>query len=191
MLLINLHYQLAAVFWKGFQSFGTHGRHSLNTSIAARNKRILAAQALAKRKKTKKQEVATGGAELPLSWETYSTTFLCTHAMPYDQKSSGKRKHSVVRKTECSARINVRVKLRPSGSDYHLVVKVVGGHDHPLTPHQWYNYSENRRIQDPELRHQVATMSKAGAKPKCILSYLRNKTGKNSFGKKLVYFLWY
>ncbi|OWZ21055.1 hypothetical protein PHMEG_0004440 [Phytophthora megakarya] len=62
----------------------------------------------------------------------------------------------------------------------HLVVKAVGGHDHPLTPHQWYNYSGNRRIQDPELRHQVATLSKIGSKPKGIRAYLRKKTNKRT-----------
>ncbi|KUF91507.1 Pectinesterase [Phytophthora nicotianae] len=40
------------------------------------------------------------------------------------------------------------------------------------------SYAENRRIEDPQLREDVAVLSKAGAKPRGILSYLRAKTGK-------------
>ncbi|EGZ11054.1 hypothetical protein PHYSODRAFT_414043, partial [Phytophthora sojae] len=69
---------------------------------------------------------------------------------------------------------------RPSGDGFHIVVNATGTHSHSLTEHQWYNYAENRRVLDPELRRDVAVMSKEGAKPRGILAYLRAKTGKRT-----------
>ncbi|ETK90888.1 hypothetical protein F441_05581 [Phytophthora nicotianae CJ01A1] len=94
--------------------------------------------------------------------------------MPFVSKGTGRRSHSKVWSTGCSA----RVCLRLSGNGFHLVVSASGAHDHALTEHQWYSYAENRRIEDPQLREDIAVLSKAGAKPRGILSYLRAKTGK-------------
>eukprot|EP00644_Phytophthora_capsici_P018781 jgi/Phyca11/132098/e_gw1.132.29.1 len=70
--------------------------------------------------------------------------------------------------------------MKPSRSGFHLVVKASGAHNHALSSHTWYNYSQNRRITDPKLRDDVAVMHKAGAKPKGILEYLRSKAGKRT-----------
>lgn len=164
-----------------------------STSIKARNKAILEEQKKAKKPakkmkgKRRSKHRRTGGTLLPEAWETYSRTLLCTHAMPFTGKGTGQRKHTTVRSTGCSARVNVRVCLRPGGKGFHLVVKASGTHDHALSEHQWYNYAENRRIEDPRLREDVVVMSKAGAKPKGILSYVRAKTGVSwCFGGELV-----
>ncbi|KAE9272173.1 hypothetical protein PR003_g30287, partial [Phytophthora rubi] len=101
--------------------------------------------------------------------------------MPFEAKGTGKRSHTKIRATGCCARVNARVKLRRGGgAGFHLVVKAKGTHNHALSPHTWYNYASNRRIQDEELREEVAVMSRAGAKPKGILAYLRAKTGKRT-----------
>ncbi|KAH7472206.1 Zinc finger SWIM domain-containing protein 3 [Phytophthora ramorum] len=159
-----------------------------STSVEARNRMIVQEQTKAKKvkdfgseKKSKRaRRTRTGGNLLPASWDKYSRTFLCTHAMPFLKKGTGKRKHTSVRSTGCSAHINARVCLRPSSDGFHLVVKATGTHDHALTEHQWYNYAENRRIEDPLLCQDVEVISKAGAKPRGILSYLRAKTGKRT-----------
>ncbi|ETO70485.1 hypothetical protein F444_13041, partial [Phytophthora nicotianae P1976] len=163
-----------------------------STSIITRNNAICAAQKKAreqhvikraKRGNTKvgrRNQDVTGGALLPESWDKYSRTFLCTHGMPYEACGGGKRQHEKVRNVGCKARVNVRVAARPSGSDFHLVVKATQSHNHPLSDHQWYSYAENRRIEDPVLRQDVAVMHRAGAKPRGILEYLRQRTGKRT-----------
>jgi hypothetical protein len=128
----------------------------------------------------RKPRSATGGTLLPESWEIYSKTYLCTHGMPFEAKGTGKRSHTKIRATGCCARVNARVKVRRGGgAGVHLVVNATGSHNHALNPHTWYNYASNRRIQDENLREEVAVMSRAGAKPKGILAYLRAETGKD------------
>ncbi|KAL4099835.1 hypothetical protein PRIC1_007634 [Phytophthora ramorum] len=185
------------IFWRSWEQFEkvfadfqerTFQLFSIRTSISveARNRMIVQEQTKAKKvkdfgseKKSKRaRRTRTGGNLLPASWDKYSRTFLCTHAMPFLKKGTGKRKHTSVRSTGCSARVNVRVCLQPSSDGFHLVVKATGTHDHALTEYQWYNYAENRHIEDPLLGQDVEVMSEAGAKPRGILSYLRAKTGK-------------
>ncbi|KAE9291619.1 hypothetical protein PR003_g24984, partial [Phytophthora rubi] len=167
-----------------FQQFVAH----TSTSVAIRNAQIKAAQIRAARKSTtkkagasRKPRSATGGTLLPESWEVYSKTYLCTHGMPFEAKGTGKISHTKIRATGCCARVNARAKLRRGGgAGFHLVVKAKGTHNHALSPHTWYNCASNRRIQDENLREEVAVMSRAGAKPKGILAHLRAKTGKRT-----------
>ncbi|KAI9982054.1 hypothetical protein PInf_007942 [Phytophthora infestans] len=144
-----------------------------------KNRKISAEQKKAKKKDPKKTKGrrATGGTLLPDDWELYSRTYLCTHGMPFDSKGTGQREHTTVRSTGCTARVNARVRLRPGGKRFYLVVKATGIHNHNLTHHQWFSYAENRRIDNPQLREDVAVMAKAGAKLRGILEYLRSKTG--------------
>ncbi|KAG1692750.1 hypothetical protein DVH05_024365 [Phytophthora capsici] len=160
-----------------------------STSIVTRNNAIAAAQKKARKinytkrakhgnkKVGRRNQDVTGGTMLPESWDKYSRTFLCTHGMPYEARGGGKRQHEKVRDVGCKARVNVRVAARPSGSGFHLVVKATQSHNHPLSDHQWYSYAENRKIKDPVLRQDVAVMHRAGAKPRGILEYLRQRTG--------------
>jgi hypothetical protein len=131
--------------WKSFDKLFSHFQEQTfqifscrtSTSVDARNRTISKEQKKAKRSAARGGK-RTGGILLPTSWEKYSRTFLCTHAMPFMKKGTGKRQHTKVRSTGCNARVNVRVRLKPSGEGFHLVVKAAGGHDHPLTEHQWY-----------------------------------------------------
>ncbi|KAE9162215.1 hypothetical protein PF005_g30941, partial [Phytophthora fragariae] len=83
-----------------------------STSIKARNKAILEEQKKAKKPakkmkgKRRSKHRRTGGTLLPEAWETYCRTLLCTHAMPFTGKGTGQRKHTTVRSTGCSARVN-------------------------------------------------------------------------------------
>ncbi|ETK84321.1 hypothetical protein L915_10705, partial [Phytophthora nicotianae] len=177
------------LFDKVFADFQeqTYQLFSLRTSASmkARNRKIASEQAKAKKNalswkagRNSDKHSRTGGTLLPEAWDTYCRTFLCTHGMPFVSKGTGRRSHSKVRSTGCSARVNARVCLRPSGNGFHFVVSASGAHDHALTEHRWYSYAENRRIEDPQLREDVAVLSKAGAKPRGILSYLRAKKWK-------------
>ncbi|OWY95731.1 LOW QUALITY PROTEIN: hypothetical protein PHMEG_00034189 [Phytophthora megakarya] len=177
--------------WKEFTTAFTDFQESTfqqfvartSTSVATRNSQIKAAQDRAARKSTTKK---AGDRSHDLRLENVATGVVgclqqdvSLHGMPYEAKGTGKRSHTKVRATGCSARVNARVKLRGGGgADFHLVVKATGTHNHRLSPHTWYNYASNRRIQDEGLRQEVAVMSRAGAKPKGILAYLRAKTGK-------------
>lgn len=64
----------------------------------------------------------TGGTLLPESWKKYSRTFLCTHAMTFDSKSTEQSDHTNVRSTVCTARVNARVRLRTYGNGFHMIV---------------------------------------------------------------------
>ncbi|EGZ21883.1 hypothetical protein PHYSODRAFT_489477 [Phytophthora sojae] len=175
-------------FYEAFDEFqeATYQRFPsrTSTSIKSRNKQIAAAQKEVKKKQSKPKtrkvrahRQSTGGTLLPESWEKYSRTFVCTHGIPYESRGEGLRQHDAVRFVACTARINARVCSRPSGVGFHIVVNATVTHSHCLTEHQWYNYTENRRVLDPELRRDVAVMNKAGVKPRGILAYLRAKTG--------------
>ncbi|KAE9298596.1 hypothetical protein PF008_g23461 [Phytophthora fragariae] len=163
-------------FYEAFDEFqeATYQRFPsrTSTSIKSRNKQISAAKKVVRKKQSKSKtrkvcanRQSSGGTLLPASWEKYSRTFVCTHGIPYEGRGEGLRQHDDVRFVACTARVNARVCSRPSGVGFHIVVKAKGTHSHSLTEHQSYNYAENRRIMDPELRRDVSVMSKAGAKP--------------------------
>ncbi|GMF47014.1 unnamed protein product [Phytophthora fragariaefolia] len=111
------------------------------------------------------------GKLLPESWVTYSKIFLLYSWHVIDPKGGGKRSHTKVRATGCTARVNARVRLRTGLPTFRLVVKSSGTHNHPLSPHTWYNYPQNRRIEDLLQREEVAVMRKAGAQPKGELGW--------------------
>ncbi|GMF59977.1 unnamed protein product [Phytophthora fragariaefolia] len=112
---------------------------------------------------------------VPTKWGFYSKTLKCTHAQKHQPRGTGKRKHSKVRGTKCTATVNVRVAATPSGT-WELRVSASGNHNHDLNEHLWENYAENRTITDPHLKSDVAVLHKAGASARGILQYLRERT---------------
>ncbi|RLN80966.1 hypothetical protein BBJ28_00001272, partial [Nothophytophthora sp. Chile5] len=149
-----------------------------STSVISRNAQIAAAARRAKPDKRKKgSRDSEGGTLIPETLGTYCKTLLCTHAQPYLSRSTGKRQHSKIRSTKCTAKVNARVKTKAGGNGFYIALNASGAHNHPVTSHQWYDYAENRQVDDPELRRDVAAMRKAGARPRGILEYLRKKTG--------------
>ncbi|KAE9281796.1 hypothetical protein PF008_g27793 [Phytophthora fragariae] len=112
-------------------------------------------------------------------WGQYSKTLVCTHGQPYHSRGKGRRKHEKVRGTECSDRVNARVKATLVNS-WVLRVKVSGSHNHDLNEHVWDEYSGNRTMKDAGLQQDVEVLRKAGATAKGILQYLRERTGKKT-----------
>ncbi|KAG1688328.1 hypothetical protein DVH05_003760 [Phytophthora capsici] len=138
------------IYWASWEKFNEaftdfqeatfqHFSSRTSTSVISRSAQITAAQERVTEKRTsgkkttlhQRTRAATGGTLLPESWVTYSKTYWCTHGMPFSSKGSGKRSHTKVRATGCSARLNVRVKMQPSRSGFHLVVKSSGAHNPP------------------------------------------------------------
>ncbi|KAH7468474.1 uncharacterized protein KRP23_10854 [Phytophthora ramorum] len=87
-------------------------------------------------------ETRKGTQYIPESWVKYCKTLRCTHGRTQAARGSGKRKHRLVRATECTAKINARVVSGHSG--WFITLKASGYHNHPVTKHQWFNYAENR-----------------------------------------------
>ncbi|KAE8879456.1 hypothetical protein PF003_g36418 [Phytophthora fragariae] len=151
-----------------------HFSKRTSTSVTVRNNQIKRAALRLKRqgKKQRKKEQF-----LPEEWGQYSKTLVCTHGQPYHSRGKGRRKHEKVRGTECSARVNARVKATLDDS-WVLRVTVSGSHNHDLNEHVWEEYSGNRTVKDAGLQQDVEVLRKAGATAKGILQYLRERTGK-------------
>ncbi|KAE8977327.1 hypothetical protein PF002_g25770 [Phytophthora fragariae] len=146
----------------------------MSTSVTVRNNQIKRAALRLKhqgKKQRKKEHV------LPEEWGQYSKTLVCTHGQPYHSRGKGRRKHEKVRRTECSARVNARVKARLDDS-WVLRVKVSGSHNHDLNEHVWEEYWGNRTVKYASSQQDVEVLRKAGATAKGILQYLRERTGK-------------
>ncbi|KAE8891730.1 hypothetical protein PF010_g11511 [Phytophthora fragariae] len=165
-------------FHEVFQAFQVktyqHFSKRTSTSVTVHNNQIKRAALRLKRqgKKQRKKEQF-----LPEDWGQYSKTLVCTHGQPYHSRGKGRRKHEKVRGTECSARVNARVKATLDDS-WVLRVTVSGSHNHDLNEHVWDEYSGNRTVKDAVLQQDVEVLRKAGATAKGILQYLRERTGK-------------
>ncbi|KAE8879692.1 hypothetical protein PF003_g36142 [Phytophthora fragariae] len=151
-----------------------HFSKRTSTSVTVRNNQIKRAALRLKRqgKKQRKKEQF-----LPEEWGQYSKTLVCTHGQPYHSRGKGRRKHEKVRGTECSARVNARVKATLDDS-WVLRVTVSGSHNHDLNEHVWEEYSGNRTVTDAGLQQDVEVLRKAGATAKGILQYLCERIGK-------------
>ncbi|KAE8984081.1 hypothetical protein PR002_g23060 [Phytophthora rubi] len=151
-----------------------HFSKRMSTSVTVRNNQIKRAALRLKhqgKKQRKKEHV------LPEEWGQYSKTLVCTHGQPYHSRGKGRRKHEKVRRTECSARVNARVKDMLDDS-WVLRVKVSGSHNHDLNEHVWEEYWGNRTVKYASSQQDVEVLRKAGATAKGILQYLRERTGK-------------
>ncbi|GMG16328.1 unnamed protein product [Phytophthora fragariaefolia] len=155
---------------ESFQQFSKR----TSTSVTVRNIQIeQSAEALKKGGKRPRKAKTL----VPTKWGFYSKTLKCTHAQKHQPRGAGKRKHSKVRGTKCTATVNARVAATSSGT-WELRVSASGNHDHDLNEHLWENYAENRTITDPHLKSDVAVLHKAGASARGILQYLRERTGQ-------------
>ncbi|KAF4130493.1 hypothetical protein GN958_ATG20295, partial [Phytophthora infestans] len=89
-------------------------------------------------------------------------TFLCTHAMPYEDTTTEQCVYWSARSTECTAHINVS---RSGVVEFHLIVKAAGKHDHAINEHQRYS----RQMNDPSILQDVAATARPA--PKRTASY--------------------
>ncbi|OWZ09083.1 hypothetical protein PHMEG_00018271 [Phytophthora megakarya] len=143
-------------------------------SIAARYKNILAAQALAKRGKTKKEVVTGGGAEMPhrgkrIAERLCAPCYAVRPKYPRQKKTQRYAEDGVFCKNQCACETQAKwIRFSFGGecggrsrstANISLVVQ--------LLRESWHS----------ELRHQGFTMSRTGANTKSILAYLRKKTG--------------
>ncbi|KAE8987566.1 hypothetical protein PR001_g22287 [Phytophthora rubi] len=169
---LDFHEVFQAYQVKTYQHFSKR----TSTSVTVRNNQIKRAALRLKRqgKKQRKKEQF-----LSEEWGQYSKTLVCTHGQPYHSRGKGRRKHEKVRGTECSTRVNARVKATLVNS-WVLRVKVSGSHNHDLNEHVWEEYSGNRTVKDAGLQQDVEVLRKAGATAKGILQYLRERTGKKT-----------
>ncbi|KAH7468798.1 uncharacterized protein KRP23_11174 [Phytophthora ramorum] len=170
-------------FHRAFEEFqgATYQQFSSRTSTSVSSRNNQMRNAVAREAKTTGEDAAVvetrkGTQYIPESWVKYCKILRCTHGRTQAARGSGKRKHRLVRTTECTAKINARVV--PGHSGWFITLKASGYHNHPVTKHQWFNYAENRTITVEGLTRDVHEMHKAGAYAKGILAYLREQSGK-------------
>ncbi|KAF1324766.1 hypothetical protein FI667_g9674, partial [Globisporangium splendens] len=120
---------------------------------------------------------------IPEVWEFYCKTFVCTHGLKNYPRGDGRRTHTSVRDTGCTARIHATLKLDKNSGAYGISARVSGAHNHAISRERYLSYAENRKITDPELLRDIADMSVRGELPKAILAHItqrmREMTGED------------
>ncbi|GMF43877.1 unnamed protein product [Phytophthora fragariaefolia] len=149
----DFHVAVDAFQVKTYQLFACR----TSTSVPSRTKPMMntvnreAAKTGEDRKAVEKRK---GTRYIQEEWNQYCKTLKCTHAPAQQPRGSGKRKHQKVCFTKCTAQVNARVTSDSSG--WYITVKASVKHNQHVTKHQWYNYAENRTIDDEHLTRDVA-----------------------------------
>ncbi|ETN08659.1 hypothetical protein PPTG_22939 [Phytophthora nicotianae INRA-310] len=159
----DLESYLSEYMKQTYQSF----RVRTNNTVAARNNKIR----------------STGSKRplLPVEWENYGKTFICTHSGRYKPRGKGKRKRQQSRAIECGAQINACVQVQDK-SIPTFVLRVTSArlvHNHPLNKRTFYQYPHVRTALEPDVLSTVNELRKAGAKKKRILKYIHDNSEFN------------
>ncbi|KAL4140192.1 hypothetical protein PRNP1_015263 [Phytophthora ramorum] len=103
-------------FHRAFEEFQgeTYQQFSSRTSTSVSSRNNQMRNAVAREAKRTGEDAAVvetrkGTQYIPESWVKYCKTLRCTHGRTQAARGSGKRKHRLVRTTECTAKINARV----------------------------------------------------------------------------------
>ncbi|ETI55939.1 hypothetical protein F443_01430 [Phytophthora nicotianae P1569] len=118
---------------------------------------------------------------LPVEWENYGKTFICTHSGRYKPRGKGKRKRQQSRAIECGAQINACVQVQDK-SIPTFVLRVTSArlvHNHPLNKRTFYQYPHVRTALEPDVLSTGNELRKAGAKKKRILKYIHDNSEFN------------
>ncbi|KAE8897292.1 hypothetical protein PF006_g4714 [Phytophthora fragariae] len=122
---------------------------------------------------------------IPLEWEMYNKTLICTHGGTFKSRSKGKRARQESRATKCGAKINVCDCVTNKKSDYQVfalcVTRAELPHLHKLDPTTYQYYASVRTSLPARVVDTVDILRKAGAKKKRILEYILENAG-NSVG---------
>ncbi|GMF14022.1 unnamed protein product [Phytophthora lilii] len=115
---------------------------------------------------------------VPEHYEWYSKTFLCTHGWKRRSRGSGQRISHNVRATECPAKVCATLQRSPDGgSKWSVVVtKHLMEHNHEISEAIYQQYSEVRRVRDPEVLAQAEQLWRSGATRRRVFEFLKERS---------------
>ncbi|OWZ11260.1 ABC transporter, partial [Phytophthora megakarya] len=117
---------------------------------------------------------------ISVEFKTYRVKLICTHGWKRKSGRTGQRKSYFSKSTECKADVKATVVRNEHGRKF--MVRVTGcntQHNHRVGRSVYDNHPSVRRVEDPVILAFVDVMQSAGSKPKRIMQFLREKTGKN------------
>ncbi|KAE9171742.1 hypothetical protein PF005_g27020 [Phytophthora fragariae] len=137
------------------------------TKVTARNDKIK------KKKKWSKTEL------VPEEFGDYYKKLLCTHGWEKNTRGDGRRTGHHNRSTGCTVNLSATISRCPSSDPWRIYVSTHRRtHNHRLRREVYENYPSTRRVTDPSVLDFDDEVVKAGSKPKKILKYLQETTGK-------------
>ncbi|ETO74517.1 hypothetical protein F444_09754 [Phytophthora nicotianae P1976] len=117
---------------------------------------------------------------IPESFGDYYKKMLCTHGWNKSERGDGRRTGHRGRSTGCGVVLCATVTRCPESLNFRVKVTVHKRvHNHRLGKDIYDHYPVNRRVTDPDVLDIVDELVKAGGKPKKILKYLQETTGKS------------
>ncbi|KAG3177421.1 hypothetical protein C6341_g8465, partial [Phytophthora cactorum] len=126
------------------------------------------------------QEGANGMSRahlVPEQYEWYSKTFLCTHGWKRRSRGSGQRVSHNVRATECPAKVCATLQRTDGSNNWSVVVtKHLTEHNHELSEALYQQYSEVRRVRDPEVLAQAEQLWRGGATRRRVFEFLKERS---------------
>ncbi|KAG6623644.1 Transcription factor IIB [Phytophthora cinnamomi] len=115
--------------------------------------------------------------EVPEEYEWYSKTFLCTHGWKRRSRGSGQRVSHNVRATECPAKVCATLQRTDGANTWSVVVtKHLVEHNHELSETLYQQYSEVRRVRDPEVLAQAEQLWRGGATRRRVFEFLKERS---------------
>ncbi|CAH0477789.1 unnamed protein product [Peronospora belbahrii] len=114
---------------------------------------------------------------VPERYEWYSKTFLCTHGWKRRSRGSGQRVSHNVRAAECPAKVCATLQRTDGSSKWNVVVtKHLAEHNHELSEAIYLQYSEVRRVRNPEVLAQAEQLWRGGATRRHVFEYLKERS---------------
>lgn len=161
--------------WDAF--FASLGEYQKQTSQLYRIRTTVKATARNQVIKTKKRW--TESELIPEAFGDYYKKFLCTHGWNKSARGQGRRTGHHERSCGCDVVLCATVmRCCETGTFRICVTKHKRSHNHKLDRNVFEHYPSNRRVTDPDVLDVVDEIIKAGGKPKKILKYLKDTTGK-------------
>ncbi|KAL4105727.1 hypothetical protein PRIC1_003786 [Phytophthora ramorum] len=114
---------------------------------------------------------------VPEQYEWYSKTFLCTHGWKRRSRGSGQRVSHNVRATECPAKVCATLQRIDGATAWSVVVtKHLTEHNHEISEAIYQQYSEVRRVKDPEVLAQAEQLWRGGATRRRVFEFLKERS---------------
>ncbi|CAH0482569.1 unnamed protein product [Peronospora belbahrii] len=125
---------------------------------------------------------------VPERYGWYLKTFLCTNGWKRRSRGSGQRVSHNVRAAECPAKIGATLQRADCSSKWSVVVtKHLAEHNHELSEAVYLQYSEVRRVRDPEVLAQAEQLWRGGATRRHVFEYLKERSPNQIFLMKDVH----
>uniref|UniRef100_A0AAV1TMJ4 FAR1 domain-containing protein n=1 Tax=Peronospora matthiolae TaxID=2874970 RepID=A0AAV1TMJ4_9STRA len=114
---------------------------------------------------------------VPERFEWYSKTFLCTHGWKRRGRGSGQRRSHNVRAAACPVKVCATLQRTDGSSTWNVVVtKHWTEHNHDLSEALYLQYSDVRRVRDPEVLEQAEQLWRGGATRRRVFELLKERS---------------